>query len=185
MFSTPFEPLPPDEPVTHTAVEVNEIVITPDIERLAQAYDTLHDSLIEQIRDKVKLSLENISTTYITQLKENLMSLPELTLDKVMKLQESDAFCKNILQHISCSKQENYLQDAKVVLHKKVIDFDNIFSAAVVPQILIKYLLHTSHDLLVHVGVTKLYHFLKQLYYFKGMGKKLHEYVRAAMNAKK
>ena len=42
-FSTPFEPLPPVEPVTHTPLEVNEVVITSDIERLAQAYDTLHD----------------------------------------------------------------------------------------------------------------------------------------------
>ena len=94
-----------------------------------------------------------------------------------MKLQESDVFCKNILQHISCSKHENYFQDAMDVLHKKVIDFNNVFSAVVVPQILIKYLLHTSHDLLGHVGATKLYHFLKWLYYFKGMRKKLHEHV--------
>ena len=40
--STPFEPLPPVEPVTHTPLEANEVVITPAIERLAQAYDTLY-----------------------------------------------------------------------------------------------------------------------------------------------
>ena len=40
-FSTPFEPLPPVEPVTHTPSEVNEVVIMPDIERLMQAYEHL------------------------------------------------------------------------------------------------------------------------------------------------
>ena len=39
-FSTPFEPLPHVEPVTHIPLEVNEIVITPDIEKLTQNYDT-------------------------------------------------------------------------------------------------------------------------------------------------
>ena len=34
-FSTPFEPLPPAEPVTHTKIEVDEVLITPEIVRLA------------------------------------------------------------------------------------------------------------------------------------------------------
>ena len=84
------------------------------------------------------------------------MSLPELTLDKVRKLQKSYGLCKNILQHISCSKNENYFQDAMGILHKKINDFDNVFSAVVVPQILLKYLLHASYDSLGHVGTTKL-----------------------------
>ena len=87
--------------MTHTPVEVNEVVITPDIERPIQAYDTLHDSPTEPTIDKVKLSLENASSVDIPWLKKNLMSLPELTMDMVMKLQKSDVFCKNILQHIT------------------------------------------------------------------------------------
>ena len=46
-FSTPFEPLLPVEQVTHTPLEVNEAFITPDIERLVQAYDNLHDPSTE------------------------------------------------------------------------------------------------------------------------------------------
>ena len=65
------------------------------------------------------------------------------------------------------------------ILHQKGTDFNNVFSAVVVPQTLIKYLLHASHDWLGHVEATKLYHFLKWLYYFKGMRQKLHEYVRS------
>ena len=54
------------------------------------------------------------------------------------------------------------------------IDFNNVFSAVIVLQILIKYLLHASYDSLGHVGAMKLYHFLKQLYYYKGMRRKLY-----------
>ena len=90
------------------------------------------------------------------------MSLPEFTPDKVMKLQKNDTFCKHILQHIHCSKNDNYFIDAMGILHQKVINFNNTFSAVVIPQILIKYLLHSSHDLLGLVGATTSYHFLKK-----------------------
>ena len=79
-------------------------------------------------------------------MEENLMSLRELTPDKVIKLQESDVFHKNILQHIGCSKYENYFQDAMSVFHKKVADFNSKFSTVVVPQIFINYLSHASHN---------------------------------------
>ena len=113
------------------------------------------------------------------QLEQYLMSLPELTPDKVTKLQNNDAFCKNIMLHIVCSKHDNYFIDATGSLHKKVNDFNNTFSAIVVPQILIKYLLHASCDSFRHVGATKLYHFLKRLYYFQGMKRKIQQYVRS------
>ena len=103
------------------------------------------------------------------------MSLPELTPDKDIKLQENDVFCKNILQHTGCSKYEDYFQDAMAILHKKIIDFSSVFSAVVVPQILMKYSLCASHDSLGHFGAKKLYYFLNSLYFFKGMRRKLHE----------
>ena len=46
---------------------------------------------------------------------------------------------------------------------QNVIDFNNVFSALVVTQILIEYLLHTSNDSLWYVQAMKKYHFLKQL----------------------
>ena len=51
----PFEPLPPVEPATHTLLEVNEVFITPNIEKLTQTYDTLHDLPTGQTNDDVKL----------------------------------------------------------------------------------------------------------------------------------
>ena len=138
-------PYSPIEPVTHMPVEVKEVFITPDIERLIQTWDTSHGSPIAQTNDDIKLSLENVSTSDILKLEQNLMFLPELTLEKVIKLQKNDIFSKNGIQHIGCSKYDNYFIDTIDILQKNVIDFNSIFSAVVIPQILIKYLLHALH----------------------------------------
>ena len=130
-----------------------------------QDYNVLCDLPTAQM-DKAELSLENASPADIPHLEQNLMSLPEFTPDKVMKLQRNDTFCEHILQHIHHSNNANYFIDAMGILHEKVINFNSTFSAVVIPQILIKYLLHASYDSLGHIGATKCYHFLKRLYYF-------------------
>ena len=61
----------------------------------------------------------------------------------------------------------------------KNIYYNSTFSAVVVPQILIKYLLHASHSSLGHTEAIKLYHFIKRLYYFQGMRKKIYQYIRS------
>ena len=71
----------------------------------------------------------------------------------------------------------NYLVDATGILHKKVIGFNSTFSALGILQILIKYLLHALHNSLGHVGATKLYQFLKWLYYFEGISRTIYQYV--------
>ena len=90
-FSSPFEPLPPVKKVTHMPIEVTEISIAPDIEKLLQNYDALHDLPTAQM-DKAELSLENASSADIPHLEQNLMSLLEFTPDKVIKLQKNDTF---------------------------------------------------------------------------------------------
>ena len=107
------------------------------------------------------------------------MCLPEFTPDKVVQLQKNDPFCKNILGHIHCSKNDSCFTDTMGILHKKFINFNSTFSAVVIPQIIIKYLLHTSHSSLGHTGATKLYHFIKRLYSFQIIKKKIHQYVRS------
>ena len=164
--------------MTHTPLEVNEIFIAPDTEKLTENYDPLHDLPTVQT-DKTELSLENPSPADIQCFEQNLMSLLEFMPDKVIKLQRNDTFCKNIIQHIHCGKNDNYIIDTMGILHEKVINFNSTFPAVVIQQILIKYLLHSSHDSLGHVGATKLYHFIKRLYWFQGMRKKIHQYVRS------
>ena len=46
--------------MTHTPLEVNEIFIAPNVEKITHNYDALHDLLITQT-DEVKQSLENAS----------------------------------------------------------------------------------------------------------------------------
>ena len=134
----PLESLPPVEPVTHMSLELNEVFIAPDIERLMQTYDTLCGLPTGQTNDDIKLSLQNTLPTDIPQLEQNLMSLAALTPEKVIKLLKNDIFCENIIQHTSCSKYNNYFIDATAILHKKVIDFNSTFSAVVILQIPIK-----------------------------------------------
>ena len=117
-FRSLVEPLPPVEQATHMPIQVNEIFIAPDIEILAENYVVLHDLPTLQM-DTANLSVENISPTHIPpHLEHNLMSLPEFTLDKVVKLQKKDTFCKNTLEHIHCSKQNSYFIDAMGILHR-------------------------------------------------------------------
>ena len=156
---------------------------------MAQNYNALHDLSTVQT-DEAKLSIENKSPKDFPHLEQNLMSVPELTPHKVIKLQKNNTFYKNILKHLHCSKNNKYFIDATGILQKKGIDFNSTFSALVVPQILIKCLLHASHDSLGHVEATLIYHFLKRLYYFQGMRKKIYQYVRSChkchiMNLKK
>ena len=46
--------------------------------------------------DKANLSPENALPTDIPHLEQNLMSLPKFTLDKIIKLQKNDIFCKRL-----------------------------------------------------------------------------------------
>ena len=137
-FSAPFESLP---------LEVNKAFITPNIKKCTQTYNALHDLPTGQTNDDVKLSLQNTLPADIPQLEQNLMSLPELTSEKVIKVQKNDTFCKNIIQHVECSKHDNYSMDATGILHTKVIDFNSTFSAIVITQILKNtyYMLHMTH----------------------------------------
>ena len=58
-FSAPFEALAPVEPVTYMPLEVDEILISPTIEKLTQNYDALHDLPTAQTNE-AKLSLKNV-----------------------------------------------------------------------------------------------------------------------------
>ena len=86
-LSAPFESLSPLQQSTHTPIEVNGIFIAPDIENLTQNYDTLKALLVTQA-DEARLSLDNASHADIPHLEHKLMSLPELTSEKVVQLQK-------------------------------------------------------------------------------------------------
>ena len=97
------------------------------------------------------MSVEDISPKDAPHLEKKLMSLPELTPDKIAKLQKNDTFCNNIITHIHCNLHKNYFTDTMGILLNEVIDFNSTFLSVVIPKILIKYLLHASHDSLGHI----------------------------------
>ena len=104
-FSVPFEPLSPVEPmnICHSRwMKFSLHLILKDSHRYMMQYMTYP---LDQTNDDVKLSLENVSPTDTAQLEQNLISLLELTSEKVTKLQKNDTFCKkhnttHILQQI-------------------------------------------------------------------------------------
>ena len=87
-FSSPLQPLPPVEEVTHMPIEVNKIFIAPDIEILVENCD------LPTVQVDRKWSLENAPPTDIPHVEQNIMSLQEFTPDKVIKLHKNDTFCK-------------------------------------------------------------------------------------------
>ena len=96
-----------------------------------QNYNTLN-TLPGTQADEATISLENASPADIPHLEQNLMSLIELTPEKVVQLQQNHTFCKNIFQHIHCNTIENYFTDAMGILHKNVIDLNSTFSSVVI-----------------------------------------------------
>ena len=79
---TPFEPLPLVELSTHAPVEVHEIFMKLNIENFMQIYD-VQNTLPATQPEKSKLSPDNTSPSDIPQLEQKLMSLPELTPEKI------------------------------------------------------------------------------------------------------
>ena len=150
------EPLPPVEQTTFSPLELHKISVktkpgTPD----------KHDTTLA--KDEYDPPLERITPKNVHHLERKLMSLPELTPDKITLLQKQDPFCNKIPAHLHCNAYDKYFTDSMGIFAKKVIDFNSTFSSVVLPKILIKYLLHASHDSLGHVVAMKLYHYIKRL----------------------
>ena len=81
---TPFEPLLSNLPIH--PIEVWGIFIKPDVENVAQNYNTQNTLPVTQTEES-KLSLDNTSHEDIPHLEQKLMSLPELIPEKLIKLQ--------------------------------------------------------------------------------------------------
>ena len=148
---TPFELLPTIEWAIHLPRVVHEISIENNLE-------TLEKQVTTSQTDYHYLPLEEDAP----HLEQKLMSLPELTPDKINLLQQKDTFCNNIITQLHCNPHDKYFTDSMGILNKRVVDFNSTFSSVVVSEVLIKYMLHASHDSLAHVGAIKLYYFTKK-----------------------
>ena len=152
----------------HSPIELNKISLNINSKSPERQVTTYQ-------KDDPDIALENIIPENAPQLEHKLMSLPELTPDKVTL---QDTFCNNILTNMHCNSHDKYFTDPMGILHKTLVDLNSTFSSIVVPKMLIKYLLHAFHNSLGHIGAMKLYHFIKRLYYFPNRRKTIHKYVR-------
>ena len=89
---------------------------------------------------------------------DNLWKLP-IGNDILHKLQQKDAFCKNIL---------NQIEKGHKILKRYTVDGDNTDETTVVPKALTAQILRMDHDELGHNGTHRTYTLLKRLYYWKG-----------------
>ena len=114
-FSVPFEPLPPVEPATCMPLEMNEVFIVPNVEKLAQTYDTLHNVPTGQTNEYVKLSLENALHT-------DIPPLEYFNVPARINIRKSNTTTKEwhtLQKHnciIDCSKHEKYFIDTTYIL---------------------------------------------------------------------
>ena len=90
--------------------------------------------------------------------------------DILHKLQQEDAFCKNILNQMekdNLTDRQLYLVKDKI-LKRYVLEGDTTYEAIAVPTALTPQILRMAHDELGHNGTHRTYTILKRLYYWKG-----------------
>ena len=95
----------------------------------------------------------------------NLQKLPKGT-DILYRLQQEDAFCKNILNQIEKGNiidRQLYLVKDKI-LKRYVLEGNNTYKAIVVPKALTAQILRMAHDELGHNGNHQTNTMLKRLY---------------------
>ena len=85
----------------------------------------------------------------------------------LIKLQQEDAFCNNIIQQIEKGniKEGQLSKIDNKQLKRFVIDGNDTYETIVIPRSLIPQVLHMAHDKLGHNGTHRTYVLLKRLYY--------------------
>ena len=104
----------------------------------------------------------------------------------LQKLQQKEAFCKNILNQIekgNITDGQLYLVKDKI-LKRYVLEGDNTYETTVVPRALTAQILRMAHDELGHNGTDRTYTILKRLYYWKGLKPSIKSTSRCVINAK-
>ena len=100
--------------------------------------------------------------------------------DVLHKLQQEDAFCKNILNQIekgNITDGQLYIVNDKI-LKRYVLEGDNTYETIVVPRALTAQILRMAHDELGHNGTHRTYTILKRLYYWKGLKPSVEKHIK-------
>ena len=122
-------------------------------------------------------SITNIETEDASD--NNFQKFP-INDDVLHKLQQEDAFCKNILNQIekgNITDGQLYLVKDKI-LKRYVLEGDNTYETIVVPRALTAQILRMAHDELGHNGTHRTYTILKRLYYWKGLKPSVEKHIK-------
>ena len=122
-------------------------------------------------------SITNIETEDASD--NNFQKFP-ISDDVLHKLQQEDAFCKNILNQIekgNITDGQLYLVKDKI-LKRYVLEGDNTYETIVVPRALTAQILRMAHDELGHNGTHRTYTILKRLYYWKGLKPSVEKHIK-------
>ena len=109
----------------------------------------------------------------------NLQKLP-MSNDILHKLQQEDAFCKNILKQIekgNIMDGQLYLVRDKI-LRRYVLEGNNTYETSVVPKALTAQILRMAHEELGHNGTHRTYTLLKRPYYWKGLQPSVERHIK-------
>ena len=100
--------------------------------------------------------------------------------DMLIKLQQEDAFCNNIIHQIEkCNIREGQLYKIDNKLLKRfVVDGNNTYETTVIPRSLVPQVLHMVHDKLGNNGTHRTYVLLKKLYYWKGLKPSVEKHIK-------
>ena len=101
--------------------------------------------------------------------------------DKMLiKLQQEDEFCKNILTQI----EKGNIVDGHLykiennILKRFIVDGDDMYETTMIPRSLTPQVLQMVHDELGHSGTPRTYILFKRLYYWKGLKLSVEKHIK-------
>ena len=117
------------------------------------------------------LDVQEIQTSSQDDQNGDLVCELPIRNDVLIKLQQEDEFCKNIIQQI----EKGHIKEGQLYkldnnqLKRLVTDGNDTYETIVIPRSLIPQVLHMAHDTLGHNGTHRTYVLIKRLYYWKGL----------------
>ena len=133
------------------------------------------------------LEVHDIQTSSLDDSNGDLLCELPIQTDILIKLQQEDAFGKNIIQQIekgNIKEGQLYKIDNKQ-LKRLVTDGNNTYETIVIPRSLIPQVLHMVHDKLGHNGTHRTYVLLKRLYYWKGLNPSVERHIKRCPQCQK
>ena len=144
--------------------------IQPEPEGYEFGYYTFDELPNLKVTD-IESTLNSVTDTKTRDVSGNNFQGFPISDDILHKLQQEDAFCKNIQNQIekgNITDRQLYLVRDKI-LKRYVLEGDNTYETIIVPRALTAQILRMAHDELGHNGTHRTYTILKRLYYWKGL----------------